>query len=209
MKEDILEQVVDDYLQAKGYFTRHNIKFRPRDSHPDFLSKKDSVPSDIDVIGLNPHYRGRDRVWVVSCKSWQSGFNVSSKLTELEGNKIRSGRESWKTFRELMIPKWSEAFCDAVFRETGSHSFTYINAVTRFSGNRVDWEGKTKFRRALRGNRIRLLSLSEMVSEILPSITKTPSSSDIGRTLQLLKASGVLGRRLARNKYATQLQSHG
>ena len=28
MKEDILEQLVDDYLQAKGYFTRHNINFR-------------------------------------------------------------------------------------------------------------------------------------------------------------------------------------
>jgi len=24
MKEDILEQLVDDYLQARGYFTKHN-----------------------------------------------------------------------------------------------------------------------------------------------------------------------------------------
>jgi hypothetical protein len=29
VKEDVLEQIVDDYLQAQGYFTRHNIKFRP------------------------------------------------------------------------------------------------------------------------------------------------------------------------------------
>jgi len=193
MKEDILEQVVDDYLQAKGYFTRHNVKFRPRSDHPDFVSKEDSVPSDIDVIGFNPHCRGRSRVWVVSCKSWQSGFNVASKLSELENNKIRSGRESWKAFRELMIPKWSEAFCEAIFRETGSRSFTYITAVTRLSGSRVEWEKNKKFHKALRGNHIRLLSLSEMVSEILPSITKTPSSSDFGRTLQLLKSSGVLG----------------
>jgi len=192
VKEDILEQVVDDYLQARGFFTRHNIKFRPRKDHRHFVSKDDSVPSDIDVIGVNPHHRGPSRVWVVSCKSWQSGFNVRSKLAELEQNKIRSGRESWRFFRELMMPKWSEAFCEAVFRETGSRAFTYITAVTRLSGDHSEWENHTRFRKALRGNPIRLLSLSEMVTEILPGITKTPSSSDIGRTLQLLKASGFL-----------------
>lgn len=35
MKEDILEQMVDEYLQHKGYFTRHNIKFRPAGDHAD------------------------------------------------------------------------------------------------------------------------------------------------------------------------------
>lgn len=192
MKEDILEQVVDDYLQAKGYFTRHNIRFRPRNSHRDFVAKDDSVPSDIDVIGVNPHRRGPSRVWVVSCKSWQSGFSVRSKLAELEHNKVRSGRESWRFFRELMVPKWSEAFREAVFRETGTRTFTYVTAVTRLSGDRTEWEDHRRFRKALGGNPIRLLSLSEMVGEILPGITKTPSSTDIGRTLQLLKASGVL-----------------
>lgn len=33
-----------------------------------------------------------------------------------------------------------------------------------------------------------------MVDHILPRITNTPASSDIGRTLQLLKASGFLAR---------------
>lgn len=194
MKEDILEQVVDDYLQAKGYFTRHNIKFRPRKNRRDFVSKEDSVPSDIDVIGVNPHRRGSSRVWVVSCKSWQAGFNIRSKLAELEHNKIRSGRESWRIFRELMMPKWSEAFCETVFHETGSRSFTYVTAVTRFSGNRTEWENYGRFQKALCGNPIRLISLSEMVSEMLPGITKTPSGSDIGRTLQLLKAAGFFER---------------
>jgi len=31
MKEDVLEQIVDDYLQFKGYFTTHNV--RPRSAH--------------------------------------------------------------------------------------------------------------------------------------------------------------------------------
>jgi hypothetical protein len=192
MKEDILEQIVDDYLQMRGFFTRRNIKFRPRKSHPDFSTKADAVPSDIDVIGVNPHLHGTAKVWVVSCKSWLAGFNVKSKLTELQQNKKRSGREAWKLFRELMVPKWSEAFRAAVLRETGCRKFTYVTAVTRFSGDRSAWEQRGRFRRAMRGNPIRLLPLSEMVSYMMPLITKMPASSDLGRTLQLLKGSGFL-----------------
>jgi hypothetical protein len=89
------------------------------------VKKQDSNHSDIDVLGLHPSKRGADRVWVVSCKSWQVGFRVSSKLKEIEENKIRSGRESWRFFRELAQPKWSTAFCDAVERITGLRKFTY------------------------------------------------------------------------------------
>jgi len=192
MKEDILEQIVDDYLQMRGFFTRRNIKFRPRKSHPDFSTKADAVPSDIDVIGVNPHLHGPAKVWVVSCKSWQSGFNVKGKLTELKQNKKRSGREAWKSFRELMIPKWGEAFRAAVLRETGCRKFTYATAVTRLSGDTSVWERCGQFRKAMRGNPIRLLSLSEMVCYMMPRITKTPAGSDLGRTLQLLKASRFL-----------------
>ena len=190
MKEDILEQVVDDYLQTQGYFTRHNIKFRPRSKHPDFVTKEDSSPSDIDVLGINPNLRGASRVWVVTCKSWQVGFNVPSRLAALEANKVVGGREFWRYFRELMVPKWSEAFHDVILRETGAKVFTYVTAVTRLSGDKRLWERHKRFRKALRGNPIRLLGLSEMVAQILQGITRTPASSDIGRTLQLLKASG-------------------
>jgi hypothetical protein len=37
-KEDILEQIVEEYLLHEGYFGRHNIKFLPRRDHPDFVS---------------------------------------------------------------------------------------------------------------------------------------------------------------------------
>lgn len=30
MKEHVLLQIVDDYLQFKGYFTTHDVRFRPR-----------------------------------------------------------------------------------------------------------------------------------------------------------------------------------
>jgi hypothetical protein len=80
MKEDILEQVVDEYLQHRGYFTIHNLRFKPDAAHRDFVSNQDSVTSDVDVVGFNPKLRGHDRVWVVSCKSWQTGFDTKAQM---------------------------------------------------------------------------------------------------------------------------------
>lgn len=68
MKEDILEQVVEDHLIHKGYFVQHNIKFRPSRDHPDFDRNQDSNHSDIDVLGYNPNLDGPERVYAVSCK---------------------------------------------------------------------------------------------------------------------------------------------
>ena len=54
MKEDVLEQIVDDYLQFDGYFTMHNVRFRPSPDDPDYGRAQDAVPSDVDVVGLPP-----------------------------------------------------------------------------------------------------------------------------------------------------------
>ena len=43
MKEDILEKMVDEYLQHKGYFTRHNIKFRPAGDHVEYDTRQDAA----------------------------------------------------------------------------------------------------------------------------------------------------------------------
>src|SRR5947209_7557132 len=84
MKEDVLEQIVDDYLQMRGYFTTHNVRFNPpKDEH--YVARDDAVPSDIDVVGLHPKRTGPDRVMVVSCKSWQSGFAAPLILAQLRG----------------------------------------------------------------------------------------------------------------------------
>jgi hypothetical protein len=82
MKEDVLEQIVDDYLQFEGYFTIHNVRFRPRPDDPEYRAADDSVPSDVDVVGYHPTKEGRSRVVVVSCKSWQGGFDATAKLAE-------------------------------------------------------------------------------------------------------------------------------
>jgi hypothetical protein len=191
MKEDILEQLVDDYLQVVGYFTRHNLKFRPRSDHPGFDSRQDSNHSDVDVLGLHPGRRGVDRVWVVSCKSWQAGFDVAAKLDEIKNNKIRSGRESWRFFRELIEPKWAEAFRTAVRDATGQDEFTYVTAVTHIKGDARVWENYPRFRENLGGNPIRMISLEDMVKELLKGMTRTVVPSQLGRTVQLLRAAGA------------------
>jgi len=192
MKEDILEQIVDDYLQFRGYFTRHNLKFRPNPGHADFEQQQDSNHSDVDVVGFHPTLNGPDRVWVVSCKSWQAGFDVRAKLDEIQNNKIRGGRESWRYFRELVQPKWSEAFCAAVKDATGQSQFTYVTAVTRIRGDPQLWEQHPSFSTAVCGNPIRLISLEQMVSELLAQTSKTVVPSQLGRMVQLLRASGAL-----------------
>ncbi|GLO62929.1 hypothetical protein MACH09_34370 [Vibrio sp. MACH09] len=189
MKEDILEQLVDDYLQHKGYFTRHNIKFKPRLDHPDYVKNLDSNHSDIDVLAINPLASGPEKVIAVSCKSWQKGFNPQQKITQIEENKTVSGRAAWKGFRELTEPKWSEAFKKAVYDITGSKQFTYVTAVTLLKGDRTVWEQYPKFLNSI-GGPIKVLTFSDILDKLYPSLGTTMASSEIGRLLQLVKASG-------------------
>ncbi len=189
MKEDILEQLVDEYLQHKGYFTIHNVKFRPSKAHPDYNTKQDAVHSDIDVIGYNPTLSGANRVMVVSCKSWQEGLNPNSKILEFEENKISAGRESWRGFRELLKDKWTDAFIDKIEEITKSKKFTYITAVTTIKSSKEKWENYKPFKTAMRGNPVKILTLNEMLDDLYPTIDKTPASSSVGRFVQLIKAS--------------------
>ena len=190
MKEDILEQLVDDYLLAKGYFTRHNVKFKPRVDHPEFISKQDSNHSDIDVLGYHPLQSGPSRVVAVGCKSWQGGFDVVARLRDLERNAKVSGRDAWKQFRELVRPKWSEAYLATIEHETGSTDFTYVTAVTVLKGDRLLWENKPAFQEAINHNPIQIWTLTDMLTELFPMLETTVASSQFARTLQLIKASG-------------------
>ncbi|MEM6506602.1 MAG: hypothetical protein AAF711_14295 [Planctomycetota bacterium] len=190
-KEDILEQLVEEFLIHRGYFVRHNIKFLPHKDHPNFIRNQDSNHSDIDVLGFNPKLTGHDRVWAVSCKSWQEGFNPDSKITELKENKIANGREAWKGFRELVVPKWSEAFISAVYNATGEKQFTYITAVTRLKGTAKNWESYEPFHQSMQGNPIRVVPLIDMLKEVSTDLSKTVAGTEFGRTLQLFKAAGI------------------
>jgi hypothetical protein len=185
MKEDVLEQIVEDYLQLLGYFTAHNIRFQPSDTHRDYTFDADKNSSDIDVVGYHPKPEGIDRVIVVSCKSKQGGFNPTSELTAL--------RKSGLSFRELWIPKWSEAFHSTLVRLTGETTFGYRIAVTHLTGigSARDWEEDPTIKENLRGGSFGFLTFEEMWGTMLEGTTTVPASSQIGRLTQLYKAAGL------------------
>lgn len=190
MKEDILEQLVDDYLKFNGFFTVHNVKFLPAATDPDFIQRDDCVPSDVDVIGFHPLRRGAEQVWVVSCKSWQAGFDPNERIASIEGNKVVSGRQAWRAFRELVKRKWADALIARVESLTGSKEFTYVTAVTKLRGDASCWEEYGPFKSNLQGNPIKILTLQEMLSDLYQKMNTTVASSEVGRLLQVIKASG-------------------
>ena len=196
MKEDILEQIADDYLQFKGYFTTHNVRFKPDPAHPDYVADLDRVPSDVDVVALHPTHAGSERVLVVTCKSWQTGFNPRKKLTELREDSGPRKRPTWHHFRELWSPKWAEAFRNEVARLTGQEKFIYRIAVTRFQGDSPEqwakeWHDDPTIRTNLPGCSVGFLTLEEMWTTLLAELRRTPAASEIGRLAQLLKAAGL------------------
>lgn len=197
MKEDVLEQIVEDHLQLQGYFTRHNLRFRPSADAPGYESAKDSVSSDIDVVGFNPLREGPERVRVVSCKSWQTGLNPTYKLGQLQGTKKNGKRETWKSLREIWDPKWNRAFRDRIKEATGSDRFHYSIAVTKLTGKvnaetaAKTWMDDPTIAQNLDGCTFSFLTLEDMWSDLQASLTTTPASSEIGRLAQLLKAAGV------------------
>jgi hypothetical protein len=191
MKEDVLEQVVDDYLQAQGYFTTHNVRFNPSKDHPEYVSRDDSVPSDIDVVGYHPGRTGPDRVLAVSCKSWQTGFDATRILAQLRGEAPNPKRRQELRFRELWLPKWAEGFRRRLEELTGQSQFTYCLAVTHVKGDTAAWAADPTIAANLAGNPLRFLPLETMWSEVLAAVTTTPAASEIGRLAQLLKAAGL------------------
>jgi hypothetical protein len=191
MKEDVLEQIVDDYLQLRGYFTTHNVRFSPRKDHPEYDSRQDSVSSDVDVVGVHPRRTAIDRVVVVSCKAWQTGFDAPIKLEELRGERPNPKRETWRHFRELWVPKWSEAFKETIAERTGADTFSYRIAVTHLRGDGEGWAQDSHIRENLAGSSFGFLTLEAMWKTMLKELKSTPASSEIGRLAQLLKAAGL------------------
>lgn len=204
MKEDILEQIVDDWLLANGsIFTKSNIKFRPDNLALGYAKKSDSNHSDIDILAVHLNKRGKNAVTVVTCKSWHNGFDPQDLVkcfTTIEGNTKRGGREAWRFFRELIIPKWSKAFVDKIEAETGQRSFTYIVAVTSVLKNRDRsvFENCSIFKKTLedagaKNFEIKIVTVSEILDSYFGknTVNHTIASTQLGRLIQLMKASGI------------------
>lgn len=192
MKEDILEQLVEDYLNLRGYFTLSNVKYKPSQDDPEYKAHKDSVHSDIDVIGFKPGETGPKAVYVVSCKSWQSGFWAEWEIDTITNKKEIAGRERWKAYRELTNDKWARALKNKVKELTGSKAFTHVIACTYCGDpeNKRAWVGNEVFKKRLT-NHLEIWTVREMFSYIYKNTNTTPENTDIGRLIQVLKAAKI------------------
>jgi hypothetical protein len=206
MKEYILEQIVDDwFVSQKGFFTKHNIKFRPSERDKQYDPKQDSVHSDIDTLAFNANAKAYERVCVVSCKSWQGGFDFRRWVQGLtkepnEADKTKKKRQEWKYFRELVVPKWTKAFVDAVENETGTKQFTYYLVCTKTRGNKEDFENCSIFKERLKAQgadvKFKVMTFSHLFNEYFARFRNrkntTLEATAVGRLLQLIKASNAL-----------------
>jgi hypothetical protein len=68
--------------------------------------------------------------------------------------------------------------------------FTYVTAVTKLVGSAAIWEQNETFKKNLGGNPIKILTLQEMLSDLYGKTKMTVASSEVGRLLQVIKASG-------------------
>ncbi len=183
MINDILEQTAEDYFRHLGYFTQHNVKYKPNKKGPAY-----AVHSDIDIIGINPTKRGIERVVVVSCKSWHGGIRIKGSLDAIK----RSLRRTRKIYREVAQPYWSKALKDKVYELTDQKTFVFYFCCTRYDKrHRELWEGDKEFRKNLAGCKIKLLDFEEMATAIWPEMhIITPSNSELGRLFQFIHFSG-------------------
>lgn len=191
MKEDILEQIAADYLNLHGYFTLTNVKYRPSESDHEWNRKQDCVYSDIDVIGLNPLLAPPARVVAISCKSWQDGFRAQREIDRIaDRNQKVSGRERWKTYRELASPKWGRAFRDKVKELTGERTFEYwiVCTIFRDPHNERAWTENKEFRKNLTSH-LRIVPLDRIFRETVQETDTTVANSELGRLIQILKAA--------------------
>lgn len=107
----------------------------------------------------------------------------------MQGKRKNPKREIWRHFRELWVPKWSEAFRQEVEQRTGSKTFTYRIAVTRVVGDPSGWSIDETIVSNLPGCPVGFLDMEEMWAAILGKLTERPAASELGRLAQLLKAA--------------------
>lgn len=210
MKEDILEQLVDGYfLRQTSTFTKHNVKYKPNPidiSHLEIRERnKYYVSSDIDVLAIHLNKINHHKVSVVSCKSWQAGFDIDyfyeHLIDEVKRTKRVGTGDAWKKFRELVEPNWAKAFREKIYSETNSNDFTYYIAVTKIKNKKgkyiQDFKDCELFLNNLSDNgkhnvKIEFLTLEKIIDEIFnEKIDTTLEATEIGRFLQLIKAAGL------------------
>lgn len=187
MINDVLEQMAEDYFRYLGYFTQHNIKYRPDKNGPAY-----AVNSDIDIVGVHPKKKGIDRVIVASCKSWHGGLHITRDLERISNKKNKYHSRQSRTYRELVMPIWSVALKKKIKDLTGQSSFTFFMVCSHFNKEkRKLWENNDFFRKNLKGCAIKLLDMETMVKDVWGTVESiTPAHDELSRLLQMIRHSG-------------------
>lgn len=183
MINDVLEQIAEDYFRHQGYFTQHNVKYKPHKTGPAY-----AVHSDVDIVGIHPNEKGIKRVIVASCKSWYGGLHIEGTLRHLHsGNK-----KARKTFREIAMLVWSKALKQKIKAITGQDKFIFYLICTKYDyRTKYLWEQERIFRRNLKDCGIKLLDMKTMIQDIQPAVfITTPAHSELSRLLQMIHHSG-------------------
>jgi len=193
MIEDVLEQVVDDWLRRDGFFTRTNVRFGPSVGDAGYSSREHNQQSDLDVLAIKPTERGPRRVLAVSCKAMQAGFSPNRWLTAADADRKYNGKDARKHLRELWDPVWAESLRRRVLELTGSRRFTYALAVTRVGpGGNSDtscWLHHPVVGENLAGNPSEVLTFSRMWTDLRQNVKEQIEPSHVGRLAQMLKAA--------------------
>jgi hypothetical protein len=197
MTEDVLEQVVDDWLRRSGYFTRTNVRFGPVAGVEGYSSSAHNQRSDLDVLAVKPTEAGPARVLAVSCKAMQAGFSPNRWLAAAHADRVYNGKQARKHLRELWDPMWAGALRRRVHELTGTDEITYVLAVTRVGpGGSTDvncWLQHPIVSNNLAGNPCEVLTFSRMWSELRQDVKEQIEPSHVGRLAQLLKAAELDG----------------
>jgi hypothetical protein len=194
MTEDVLEQVVDDWLRRQGYFTRTNVRFGPGKGDDGYVTKEHNQMSDMDVVAINPTAApGPRRTLAISCKAMQNGFSPNRWLDAAHADRVYNGKLARKHLRELWDPAWAASLRARMLDLTGASEFTYVLAVTRLGkGGNADtdvWTEDPVVGPNLAGNPAELWTFSSMWNDLKDDVTEQIEPSHVGRLAQLLKAA--------------------
>ena len=221
MKEDILEQIAEDYYTKKeGLFTKHNLKFRPSGKDKSYISKNDSVHSDIDIIAIDT--KDPKKIIVVSCKSWQTGINLTrykssiEKAIKTQPEKVTGKRGDWCLFRELCVHKWTDSFLSTLKKELNVKSketikLEYIILCTKVTKqtlkHKFSFEHSKIIKDYFKAKKVlltlQIITIDSMIDEIINKIENktTPSveNTHLSRTFQLILAAGHKIKKVSNN----------
>ena len=176
---DLFEQLVGDYLTAKGYVCKFNVNYRKADGK--------QSGSDIDVLAIRQK-RPHDII-VGDCKSWVAGVWPDWMTTE----PIKAAKAKDRSyFKAIFEKQWTEGLERKVLDECGTNRFSYVVYCARLGDSGRAFEALS-----IGGNPIRVVPLAKMIHETEQRLADRSKQTDsvepttLGRFVQLMRHASI------------------